>query len=250
MPLPICVVKNGMRVRRTKPASPVVERGRLAAAPSITSGRSAPRIISAARSSAARCATGISIGCGGIGGMSAHSSPAMSSGNSRCTGPGRSCCATRNASRTIVGNGVRADDLPRHLGQRRHAGDDVDDLEARLLAGHDPLLAGDHDHRHGAELGVGGAGREIERAGAERRDANARLAGQPAVGRRHERRRLLVAGQDQLDRRAAQRFDDVEVLLAGHAENPLDALVLERGDQQVRALCHVNVPLSPEWRGA
>src|SRR5262245_46305531 len=30
-------------------------------------------------------------------------SPAMSSGSSRWTGPGRSCCATRNASRTIEG---------------------------------------------------------------------------------------------------------------------------------------------------
>ena len=35
--------------------------------------------------------------------ISGASALAMSSGNSRCTGPGRSCCATRNASRTIVG---------------------------------------------------------------------------------------------------------------------------------------------------
>ena len=33
----------------------------------------------------------------------AASSAAISSGSSRCTGPGRSCCATRKASRTRVG---------------------------------------------------------------------------------------------------------------------------------------------------
>ena len=54
MPLPICVVKNGMRVRRTKPPRSLVERGRLAAAPSMISGRLALRIISAARSIACR----------------------------------------------------------------------------------------------------------------------------------------------------------------------------------------------------
>jgi hypothetical protein len=47
-------------------------------------------------------ATGRSIGCGAISGMS-PSSAAMSSGNSRCTGPRRSSCAIRNASRTRVG---------------------------------------------------------------------------------------------------------------------------------------------------
>ena len=83
--------------------SPAVSRGRLAAAPSITSGRSAARIIAAARSSAAGGATGSSIGCGGTSGRSGASSPAMSSGSSRCTGPGRSSMATRNASRTKVG---------------------------------------------------------------------------------------------------------------------------------------------------
>jgi hypothetical protein len=44
---------------------PAVLRGRDAAAPSMINGRLALRIISAARSSEARCATGISIGCCG-----------------------------------------------------------------------------------------------------------------------------------------------------------------------------------------
>ena len=65
------------------------------------------------------------------------SSAATSSGSSRWTGPGRSSIATRKASRTMVGMLAGADDLPRHLGQRLHRGDDVDDLEPRLPGGHD-----------------------------------------------------------------------------------------------------------------
>ena len=62
---------------------------------------------------------------------------------------------------------------------------------------------------------------------------DAGLAGQPPIGRGHEGRGLLVARQDQLDRGVAQAFHDIEVLLAGHAEDPVDALVLECGDQQI-----------------
>ena len=38
--------------------------------------------------------------------------------------------------------------------------------------------------------------------------------------------------------RVAQRLDDVEVLLAGHAEDVLDALVLQRCHQQVGSFGH------------
>ena len=132
------------------------------------------------------------------------SSPAMSSGSSRCTGPGRSSMATRNASRTMAGMRGGADDLAGHLGERLHGGDHVDDLEAGLAGGHDRLLAGDHDHRHGAEMGVGRARREVQRARARGRDAHAGLAGEAAVGRGHEGRGLLVPGEHQLDRGGAQ----------------------------------------------
>jgi hypothetical protein len=103
VPLPIWVVKKGICVRRTKPANPEVERGRDAAAPSMISGRLAARITAAARSSASRCATGVSIGCTAIGSRSGPSSPATSSGSSSNTGPGRSSMAMRKASRTTVG---------------------------------------------------------------------------------------------------------------------------------------------------
>jgi hypothetical protein len=47
-----------------------------------------------------------------------------------------------------------------------------------------------------------------------------------------------MAREHELDRRAAQRLDDVEVLLAGNAEDALDALVLERGDEEIGAFGH------------
>ena len=53
---------------------------------------------------------------------------------------------------------------------------------------------GDHHHRHRAEIGIGGAGGEIERAGPERGQADPGAAGQPAIGRRHESGGLLVTG--------------------------------------------------------
>src|SRR5580704_5528057 len=52
---------------------------------------------------------------------------------------------------------------------------------------------------------------------------------------RHEGSRLLVPGHDQLDSGAAQRFDDVEVLFARNAEDLLDTLILQGGNEQVRA---------------
>ena len=82
-------------------------------------------------------------------------------------------------------------------------------------------------------MGVGGARREVQRARPERRDADARLAGEPAVRCGHEGGRLLVPGQDELDRGRPQRLDHVEVLLARDAEDAVDALVLERRDQQI-----------------
>ena len=103
MPLPIWVVKNGICSRRTKLFSPAVERGRLQAAPSMISGRSAASIMLAARSRAARCATGSSIGCTRTIGTASVISPAMSSGSSSSTGPGRSSVARWKASRTSVG---------------------------------------------------------------------------------------------------------------------------------------------------
>ncbi len=203
VPFPIWVVKNGIWVRRTNPAIPVVLRGREAAAPSMINGRLAFKIISAARSSEARWATGISIGCCATTATDSVSSPAMSSGNSSRTGPGRSCVAIRKASRTRVGI-----------------------VEVLTIC----------------KQRVGRAGREIERARAKRCDADTGLSRQPAIGGRHEGRTLFMPGQDQLNRRFSQAFDDVEIFFAGNTEDAIDALVLKSGDQQVRAFGHPNLP--------
>jgi hypothetical protein len=56
--------------------------------------------------------------------------------------------------------------------------------------------------------------------------------------RRHERSRLFVTGQDQLDLRIAQRLDNVEVFLARHTEDAVNPFVLQCRDQKVRALYH------------
>ena len=105
-----------------------------------------------------------------------------------------------------AGDGVDVDNLLGELGDRLHHRDHVDDLKAALFRNLDRLLAGDHDHRHGAQLGVGGGGDEIRRTGAEGREADARLAGQSAVSGGHEAGALLVAGQDEFDFRGAQRI--------------------------------------------
>ena len=134
------------------------------------------------------------------------------------------------------------DDLQRKLGQRLERADHVDDLEFRLTAAHDAFLSGQHHHRHRAEQRVGRARREIERAGTERGDTDAGLSRQPAIGRRHEGRGLFMPGHDQLDRRFSEAFDDVEIFLAGNAEDAIHALILKRGNQQVGAFGHRNLP--------
>jgi len=61
-------------------------------------------------------------------------------------------------------------------------------------------LASDRDDRALVQLGVGDARHEVRRAGAERRAADARFAGQPAVDVGHERRALFVARRNEPDR--------------------------------------------------
>jgi hypothetical protein len=51
-----------------------------------------------------------------------------------------------------------------------------------------------------------------------------------------------MSGQDQLNRRFSQAFDDVEIFFAGNAEDAIHALVLKSGNQQVRAFGHRNLP--------
>ena len=44
-----------------------------------------------------------------------------------------------------------------------------------------------------------------------------------------------MPGEDELDRRLANGFDDVEIFFAGNSEDSLNPLVFEGGDQKIRA---------------
>ena len=123
------------------------------------------------------------------------------------------------------------------LGDRAHHVDHVDDLEAPLFRRFDGFLAGDHHHRHAPELGIGCGGHEIRGPRPERRKAHPRVAGQPAVGRRHEASGLLVSGEDQPNlAEAGQRVDESQILLARNPEDVFDAFLLERFDEQFRCI--------------
>ncbi|MNI61890.1 hypothetical protein D3C73_1171820 [compost metagenome] len=101
------------------------------------------------------------------------------------------------------------DDLAGHLGEGLHRGDDIDDLKASLLGAPYRLLAGDEDHRHGAEVGIGRASREIERARSEGGETDAGSSGKPSMRRRHEGGRLLVPRQHQFNAGGPKRLQKV-----------------------------------------
>ena len=140
------------------------------------------------------------------------------------------------------GNRGGTHDLLRLFCQRTHRRDDIDDLEMRLRALADGLLAGDQHHRHAAEKTVGSTCDEVERTGAERGECNPRPSREPSISGCEKSRRLLVARHHELDGGAPEAFDDVEILLPGHPEDSIDALVLERSDEKIRSL-HVRYPL-------
>ena len=45
-----------------------------------------------------------------------------------------------------------------------------------------------------------------------------------------------MPGDDELDRRFADGFDDVEVFLAGNSEDSINTLVLKGGDEKIGTL--------------
>src|ERR1700722_11833096 len=68
---------------------------------------------------------------------------------------------------------------------------------------------------------------------------------EPTVGGRHERRGLLVAGQDELDRGFSKGFDDIQVFFSRDPKNPINVLILEGGDEQIRSFEHALSPGQP-----
>src|SRR5918992_4592133 len=97
-------------------------------------------------------------------------------------------------------------------------------------------LPGERHQRSAVEERVGDRGDEVQRARAERAEADAGVAGETAVDVGHIRAALLVADRDELDRGTRQRLVQVERLLPRDAEDVLHALRLEALDEHVRCL--------------
>ena len=79
--------------------------------------------------------------------------------------------------------------------------------------------------------------RAVGRAGTARDEADARAAGQLAVGLRHVGGAAFLAADDEPHglARVVQRVEHGEIALARHAESEIDAVDLERVDEQLAA---------------
>ena len=112
-------------------------------------------------------------------------------------------------------------------------------LLERVRADHAPgHLTGDGHHGHGVEQRVRETGHEVRRAGTGCRDAHANLARALGVALRGKHLALLVAAQDVAHARhgLGQRLVDLHRRATGVREDAIDALALERLDENVGAL--------------
>ena len=135
-----------------------------------------------------------------------------------------------------LGDVVRMVERLRPLGDRPVHGDRIHVLVALLVEALGIGLAEDADQRRAVHVGVGDASDQVGRARPERAEADAGLAGQPAIGVGHERRGLLVAAQHELDLAIHQGNHHVGILLARNAEDVGHALGLETPHEEVRGL--------------
>ena len=87
-----------------------------------------------------------------------------------------------------------------------------------------------------------GGRRDIHERRAGCHNADAGLAGQPAIGRSHERRSLLMARQNQLDRGLSQTLHDIKVLFTGNSKDAVNTFVLKRGHKKIRPFWHFHSP--------
>ena len=161
------------------------------------------------------------------GSTSSVSAAMTSSGSSSIVAPGFSDSATLKALRTT--SGMMSGEVTRAfhfvIGRNRP----TRSMNWWRLLVH-PLevgLAGERDDRRAVEEGVADRGHEVHRARAERAEADARAAGQPAVHVGHVGAALLVADRDERDARVGQRLVEVERLLARDPEDVPHALGLE-----------------------
>ncbi len=229
------VSATGMPVARTNSRSAGAAFARITPLPASATGWTAPRIRSAARSSSR---------AGGSGSTDALARQrlALDLGGHHVLGQ----LDVRGARLLALGHLERlADDLRddrgvRHarvpLRDRPHHAREVDVLVRLLVHPLEVALAGERHERRAVEVGVRHGGDEVERARAERAEADAGAAGEPAPHVRHVGPALLVAHGHELDRGARQRVVQVERLLARDAEHVLDALGLEALHEDVAGL--------------
>ena len=92
----------------------------------------------------------------------------------------------------------------------------------------------EQEHRRGALHRFERAEERVAREEDALAHDDAGLAGEPAVHLRHDGAHLLVTDQDRLDRlRVVERVEDAPGVAAGHAEDELDARLLEDADDGV-----------------
>ena len=223
------------RWRARTRAAPGAAPPRTTPLPASATGLIAPRIRSAALSSSRAAGSGRAWRRRGSGSASI-SAAITSSGSSMWVAPGFSRLGDLERLAHDLGDDRRVGEPGVPLGDRPHHAQEVDVLVRLLVHPLEVALAGERHERRAVEEGVGDRGHEVQRARAERAEADAGAAGQPAVDVGHVGAALLVAHRDELDRRARQRLVQVERLLARDAEDVLDALGLEALHEDVACL--------------
>jgi hypothetical protein len=96
--------------------------------------------------------------------------------------------------------------------------------------------AGNQDHREAVGGGVGERGQAVEKTRRGNREADAGLLGEEARDRGGVARVLLVAEGDDADARGLRHAAEVRDRNAGHAIDRLDAVQLERVDDEMKAV--------------
>jgi hypothetical protein len=108
------------------------------------------------------------------------------------------------------------------------------------LGGH---LPGNPYQRRPVHVRVGDAGQKIRCSGAKGRQANTRLAGEPALDVGHKRRALLVARLEKMDLGIKDCLKYGDVFFARHAEHVFQPFVLKTMDQELRCR-HASSPFT------
>ena len=126
----------------------------------------------------------------------------------------------------------------RRLAQRLGDGELVHLLVVALLQVDDLALrrSRDQDHREAVGRGMGQRGEAVEEAGRRHGEADAGLLGQEAGDRGRVAGILLVAERQHADARGLRHAAEIRDRDAGHAVDRVEAVELERVDDEVKAV--------------